>query len=75
MTLYMTPEQMPTTVCTAHKYVELCKDSYGLYSDRLPASSKTSGYSVLDLRALILRLLLRMVPGRSISEEGRMVRV
>lgn len=52
MTLYMTPEQMPTTVCTAHKYVELCKDSYGLYSDRCPPGSKTSGYSVLDLRGL-----------------------
>lgn len=56
MTLYMTPEQMPTTLCTAHKYVTLCKDSYGLFSDRCPASSKTTGYSVLDLSGLDIKV-------------------
>jgi hypothetical protein len=41
MTLYMNPDEMPRPpVCTAHKYVTLCKDSYGLFGDECPEAIK-----------------------------------
>jgi penicillin-binding protein 1A len=55
MTLYMNPEAMPTTVCTAHKYVTLCKDSYGLFGDECPESSKITA-AVLDLDGLDIKV-------------------
>jgi penicillin-binding protein 1A len=55
MTLYMNPSEMPTTICTAHKYVTLCKDSYGLFGDDCPESSKMIA-SVLDLSGLDIKV-------------------
>lgn len=47
MTLYMKPEEIPTSICEAHVYRDLCKDSHGLISENCPEESRTQ-LSVLD---------------------------
>ncbi len=61
LTLYNdTGTQMPTTVCTAHKYVELCKDRATVFTATDARQAvKPQVTLFLISEALILRLLLR----------------
>ena len=48
MTLYMRPEDIPTSVCEAHVYTDICKDSMDAIGADCPEYSHVQ-YSVLDL--------------------------
>jgi penicillin-binding protein 1A len=47
MTLYMRPEDIPTSVCEAHVYADICKDSMDAVGPDCPEFSRVR-YSVLD---------------------------
>jgi len=47
MTLYMNPEDIPTSVCQAHVYTTVCKESMDAIGPQCPDSCKAT-YSVLD---------------------------
>ncbi len=47
MTLYMRPEDIPTSVCEAHVYTDICKDSLDALGPNCPEFSHVR-YSVLD---------------------------
>ena len=47
MTLYMRPEDIPTRICEAHVYADICKDSMDAVGADCPEASRAR-YSVLD---------------------------
>ena len=47
MSLYMRPEDIPTSVCEAHVYADICKDSMDAVGEDCPEFSRTQ-FSVLD---------------------------
>lgn len=47
MTLYMHPDEMPTSICQAHVYASVCQDSLGAFTDYCPHDSQAR-LSVLD---------------------------
>ncbi len=49
MTLFMDPAQIPTSICQAHVYASVCKDSLGAFTDYCPGDSQSTR-SVLDPR-------------------------
>ncbi len=48
MTLYMEPNELPSTVCQAHVFVDICSDTYHLFNEEMCPEECRRTVSVLD---------------------------
>lgn len=58
MTLYMEPNELPSTVCQAHVFTDICTDTYHLFNENMCPEASRRTVSVLDTQKYVGKITL-----------------